>query len=79
MDKYLTPKNIDSYHEKSFWEDAFTKCKDHFEWYGKFSDFKSIFTQYMKKSSSILITGCGNSNLGEELYFSSVCYCNAQV
>ena len=67
MEKYLSPKNIEDYNKREFWEDAFQKYKSNYDWYGKYEDFQSYFAKYMKKSNRILMVGCGNSTLGEKL------------
>ena len=40
-----------------------------FEWYGEYTDLCHILhTGYLKSSSRVLIVGCGNSKLREDLY-----------
>ena len=51
MEKYLSPKNIEDYNKKEFWDSAFQK----------------YFATYMRKTDRILLVGCGNSTLGEKL------------
>ena len=68
MEKYLSPKNIEDYNKREFWEEAFQKYKSNYDWYGKYEDFQTYFSKYMKKTDRILMVGCGNSTLGEKLY-----------
>ena len=67
MEKYLQPKEIGDYNKKEFWETAFGKYKADYDWYGSYSKFKSYFETYIRKKNRILIVGCGNSTLGEQL------------
>ena len=53
MEKYLSPKNIEDYNKREFWEDAFQKYKSNYDWYGKYEDFQSYFVKYMKKRPDI--------------------------
>ena len=39
-----------------------------FEWYQDYFGVRDMITQYIKPEYNILILGCGNSKLGEELY-----------
>lgn len=68
MEKYLSPKNIEDYNKKEFWDSAFQKYKSSYDWYGEYDDFQKYFATYMKKTDRILLVGCGNSTLGEKLY-----------
>lgn len=39
-----------------------------FDWYGRLPHFRKEISKYLKKSDYILVIGCGNSRLTEELY-----------
>lgn len=67
MEKYLSPKNIEDYNKKEFWDSAFQKYKSNYDWYGEYDDFQKYFATYMRKTDRILLVGCGNSTLGEKL------------
>lgn len=67
MEQYLKPNDIGDYNKKEFWDHAFSKYRDEYDWYGSYSDFKKHFDKYMKKSDKILLVGCGNSSMGEKL------------
>ncbi|KAJ8933712.1 hypothetical protein NQ314_013842 [Rhamnusium bicolor] len=39
-----------------------------FEWYGEYPELSEHLHKYVKKQDNVLITGCGNSTLGRDLY-----------
>lgn len=39
-----------------------------FDWYQRYSALKEFIPQYIRKGDTILVSGCGNSRLSEELY-----------
>lgn len=41
-----------------------------FDWYGRFGHFKIELTRFLKRGDNVLVIGCGNSRLTEELYAS---------
>ena len=40
---------------------------DPFDWYQRYSGLKNIINQFVPKSDKILMVGCGNSRLSEEM------------
>jgi len=66
----LLPKHGTDFASKDYWKDFFDKRKDPFEWYGTYWDLAYLFKKYVKQSDEILMVGCGNSELSEELYVS---------
>ena len=67
----LLPKHGTDFASKDYWKDFFDKRKDPFEWYGTYWDLAYLFKKYVKQSDQILMVGCGNSELSEELYVST--------
>lgn len=45
-------------------------AKSYFDWYAEFPELKETFEQQycMEKSNSILMLGCGNSKLSDQMY-----------
>ena len=53
---------------KDYWDSFFSKRSKAFEWYGEYTDLCHVLHKYLKASSRVLMVGCGNSKLSEELY-----------
>ena len=53
---------------KEYWDSFFSKRSKAFEWYGEYTDLCHILHKYLKPSCRILVVGCGNSKLSEDLY-----------
>lgn len=66
---HLLPKsNAQEFQRKEYWDIFFSKRTSAFEWYGEYTDLCHILHKYLKPSSRILMAGCGNSKLSEDLY-----------
>lgn len=66
----LLPTNHEEFRRKEYWDEFFIKRKSEaFEWYGKFADFAPFLQSLqLPQESSILVIGCGNSDLSADLY-----------
>eukprot|EP00943_MAST-04B_sp_MAST-4B-sp1_P001663 g1663.t1 len=67
----LLPTDDSDFSKKTFWNDFFVKRNEKaFEWYGQWSDIKSIVQGYCpaEKSNNVLVIGCGNSSTSEEMF-----------
>ena len=64
----LLPKTAGEFQLKEYWDKFFTKRSSAFEWYGEYTDLCHILHKYLKPSTNILIVGCGNSRLSEDLF-----------
>lgn len=53
---------------REYWDRFFTRRSSAFEWYGEYADLCHVLHKYLKPSSRILVAGCGNSKLSEDLY-----------
>ena len=69
----LLPKHGSDFASKDYWKEFFNKRKDPFEWYGTYFELAYILNRYVKKQDEILMVGCGNSELSEELYSRNDC------
>lgn len=69
----LLPKHGSDFAKKDYWQDFFEKRKDPFEWYGTYFDLAYVLNKYVKKQDEILMVGCGNSELSDELYTKNDC------
>uniref|UniRef100_A0A1X7V9F0 Methyltransferase domain-containing protein n=1 Tax=Amphimedon queenslandica TaxID=400682 RepID=A0A1X7V9F0_AMPQE len=68
MSVSLLPSSHSEFQLKDYWEKFFQKRKAPFEWYGEYLDLCHILHKYIKASNTILVVGCGNSKLSEDLY-----------
>ncbi|CAG9826229.1 unnamed protein product [Diabrotica balteata] len=65
----LLPKSKEQFSQKEYWDTFFKKRGNKaFEWYGEYPELSQYLHKYIKKQDNILITGCGNSTLGRDLY-----------
>eukprot|EP00699_Malawimonas_sp_californiana_P001504 EC715670.1.p1 GENE.EC715670.1~~EC715670.1.p1 ORF type:complete len:203 (+),score=45.91 EC715670.1:45-653(+) len=55
------------YGKKEYWEERYSKDPEPFDWFQHYSGIRALVTQYVKPQHRILIPGCGNSRLGEDL------------
>lgn len=69
----LLPKHGTEFASKDYWTDFFDKRKDPFEWYGTYWELAFVMQKYVKSTDEILMVGCGNSELSEELYSKQNC------
>ncbi len=61
---------MNQYGIKSYWDKRYQQDAEPFDWYQKYSSIKRLLAPYLAKFQNprILILGCGNSRLSEELY-----------
>ena len=64
----LLPRSTTEFQRKEYWEKFFTKRSAPFEWYGEYTDLCHVLHKYIKRSNKVLMAGCGNSRLSEDLY-----------
>lgn len=64
----LLPRSQAEFQQKDYWEKFFSKRSAPFEWYGEYLDLCDTIHKYTKPSSRILVVGCGNSKLSEDMY-----------
>lgn len=63
----LPDKNA-SYKLQEYWDRRYTK-EDNFEWCKSYDDFKELIHKHVKTGDRILMLGCGNSTLSEDMYY----------
>lgn len=61
------PKENSSYKLKEYWDTRFSK-EETFEWCKSYGNFKDLLCKHVRKSDRILMLGCGNSMLSEDMY-----------
>lgn len=57
-----------NYARKNYWEDRFEKTDGYFDWYVGWRELQAIVKNLISKESKILMVGCGNSKLSENMY-----------
>ncbi|CAF3414947.1 unnamed protein product [Rotaria sp. Silwood1] len=65
----LLPKAVDEFRSRDYWDQFFDKVgREAFEWYSDFIDLANILCKYIKSRDEVLVIGCGNSTLSNDLY-----------
>lgn len=56
------------YGRSNYWDERYTRDPEPFDWYQRWDGIKDTVNPLLNPNCNILILGCGNSRLGEELY-----------
>ncbi|CAI5776318.1 eEF1A lysine and N-terminal methyltransferase isoform X3 [Podarcis lilfordi] len=65
----LLPGRARDFASSGYWERFFRERGGRaFEWYGEWQDLRASLGRYLRPRDSILVAGCGNSELSEQLY-----------
>ncbi|XP_067845854.1 eEF1A lysine and N-terminal methyltransferase [Heptranchias perlo] len=65
----LLPKSSKEFSSAEYWETFFKKRgASAFEWYGAYVDHCAVLHKYIKPKDKVLVVGCGNSALSEQMY-----------
>ncbi|XP_054977601.1 eEF1A lysine and N-terminal methyltransferase isoform X1 [Sorex araneus] len=65
----LLPKSCKEFGAAEYWEKFFQqRGKRTFEWYGTYLELCGLLHKYIKPREKVLVVGCGNSELSEQLY-----------
>ncbi|XP_078074203.1 eEF1A lysine and N-terminal methyltransferase isoform X2 [Mustelus asterias] len=64
----LLPKSSKEFSSAEYWETFFKKRQSAFEWYGTYMDHCAVLHKYIKPKDKVLVVGCGNSELSEQMY-----------
>lgn len=65
----LLPKSSKEFGSVDYWEKFFQqRGKKTFEWYGTYLELCGLLHKYIKPREKVLVVGCGNSELSEQLY-----------
>ena len=59
---------MSQYGNPEFWEERYMKDKEPYDWYQRYGGIKDIVTQYVARDFKILMLGCGNSKMSEEMH-----------
>ncbi|CAL8256197.1 unnamed protein product [Merluccius merluccius] len=65
----LLPRSAEEFSSSDYWERFFRKRGDKsFEWYGDYHQLCGVLHKYIKTQDQVLVVGCGNSELSEQMY-----------
>eukprot|EP01065_Artemidia_motanka_P008841 TRINITY_DN14489_c0_g1_i2.p1 TRINITY_DN14489_c0_g1~~TRINITY_DN14489_c0_g1_i2.p1 ORF type:complete len:225 (+),score=69.62 TRINITY_DN14489_c0_g1_i2:55-675(+) len=56
------------YCSKNYWDRRYELNAQPYEWYQSFPTLRALLKRHIRQGSRIMIAGCGNSTLGEDLY-----------
>jgi EEF1A lysine methyltransferase 4 len=51
-----------------YWDERYTKDPEPFDWYQRYAGVRDLINQYVKREDVILMAGCGNSRLTEDMF-----------
>lgn len=57
----------EQYASVDYWNERYTK-EEMYDWLGDYNVFKDLINKYVEKSAKILMVGCGNSQLSQQMY-----------
>ncbi|CAG8796433.1 14507_t:CDS:2, partial [Racocetra persica] len=67
----VIPDDVSSYGTREYWNQRYSKEPSDvsFDWFKTYKDLKPLFDEHLQnKGVSILMLGCGNSTLSEDMY-----------
>lgn len=65
----LLPRTAEEFSSAEYWERFFKKRGEKaFEWYGDYNKLCGVLHKYIKLQDKVLVVGCGNSELSEQIY-----------
>uniref|UniRef100_A0A673YIG2 eEF1A lysine and N-terminal methyltransferase n=1 Tax=Salmo trutta TaxID=8032 RepID=A0A673YIG2_SALTR len=65
----LLTRTTEEFSSTEYWEHFFKKRGEKaFDWYGDYNKLCGMLLKYIKPRDKILVGGCGNSELSEQLY-----------
>jgi len=62
------------YGKTTYWDERYTKDPEPFDWYQRYSGIRDLINQYVKREDVILMAGCGNSRLTEDMFEDGTTY-----
>ncbi|KAK3814152.1 MAG: S-adenosyl-L-methionine-dependent methyltransferase [Benniella sp.] len=62
------PDDPTAYRRREYWEERYSQ-EESFDWFKTYADLKPLLNEHIKsKDARILMLGCGNSTLSEDMY-----------
>ncbi|XP_064003324.1 eEF1A lysine and N-terminal methyltransferase isoform X5 [Pogoniulus pusillus] len=70
----LLPRSPGEFGSARYWDRFFRqRGKRPFEWYGAFPELCPVLHKYVRPRDKVLVVGCGNSELSEQMYDMGMC------
>lgn len=63
----MTRGNPQAYGEASYWDNRYRQDTGSFDWYQQYAGLAPVLQKYVPKASRILMVGCGNAVLSEDM------------
>ena len=70
-DVHFESLNPQNYSKKEYWNERFNQTNANFDWYADWDQLSKYFIPILTPESKILMVGCGNSKLSEQMYLSN--------
>ncbi|XP_068808039.1 eEF1A lysine and N-terminal methyltransferase isoform X1 [Struthio camelus] len=70
----LLPRSPREFGSAGYWERFFRQRGQRpFEWYGGLPELRAVLRKYVRPRDKVLVVGCGNSELSEQMYDMGMC------
>ncbi|XP_067156792.1 eEF1A lysine and N-terminal methyltransferase isoform X1 [Apteryx mantelli] len=70
----LLPRSPREFGSAGYWERFFRQRGERpFEWYGALPELRALLRRYLRPRDKVLVVGCGNSELSEQMYDMGMC------
>jgi ubiquinone/menaquinone biosynthesis C-methylase UbiE len=56
-----------NYGKPEYWDERYSREIEPFDWYQRYENLKHIFRRYIRLNENILMVGCGNSRVSEDM------------
>ena len=63
--------NPQGYAKKEYWNERFNNTDSNFDWYADWEQLSKYFISILTPNSKILMVGCGNSKMSNQMYSSN--------